>query len=64
MLPDFTLYRLAFMDIWRQCMAAGYTTVDARNYAALELQSWNNESELRKNAAQKETGSQGVRSPT
>ena len=34
---NFEIYRSEFMKIWYQCMAAGYSTQDARQYAAMEL---------------------------
>lgn len=41
MIIGFEHYRKAFYDIWLECMKAGYTTVDARHFAALELADWN-----------------------
>ncbi len=33
----FELYRASYMKIWQECMTAGFTTVDARLYAELEM---------------------------
>lgn len=37
MIANFEAYRAEYMKLWYQCMAAGYTTVDARSYAEMEL---------------------------